>query len=332
MVEGRVTVRDDHFGEGHPVRDIADGATVVERHLVDDRAFAIVETEPHRPVLPLELGALDGERRAFGLRDAQRLEVSAHLGASYRGDVLAVHRRVPVVVVILDLEQFERIHVDDELQTGDRVRERVPVRRLPSPEVAPAEPPLPVLLRHDRLAVGPHVDEDQAHVGEPAGRQLGDHVGVLAHRDVDIVEFVECEVRCDVGDVLEGHDRVAGQVDGGFVGLVVLTVEHDCERCPPHRIPRAPRLDLAFRRLLEFDGREPERVPDEPFPTQDGGGLPELVCRQRLQRVLRHVRGASLPVDTGRSRTPMFGYATISQGGRLSDGLSSISKIFGSRR
>ena len=206
--------------------------------------------------------------------------------------------------MILDLQQFERIHVDHELQTGDRVRERVPVRRLPSPQVAPAEPPLAELLLHDRLAVGPHVDEDQAHVGKPASRQFGDHVGVLAHCDVDIVEFVKGEVRCDVRDMLEGHDGVASQVDSGFVGLVVLPVEHDCERCPPHRIPRAPRLDLALRRFLQFDGREPECVPDEPFPTQDGGGLPELVRRQRLQRVLCHVREPLSPGRYGRSPTP----------------------------
>ena len=184
------------------------------------------------------------------------------------------------------------------------MRERVPVRRLPSPQVAPAEPPLAELLRHDRLAVGPHVDEDQAHVGKPASRQFGDHVGVLAHCDVDIVEFVKGEVRCDVRDMLEGHDGVASQVDSGFVSLVVLPVEHDCERCPPHRIPRAPRLDLALRRFLQFDGREPECVPDEPFPTQDGGGLPELVRRQRLQRVLRHVREPLSPGRYGRSPTP----------------------------
>ena len=113
---------------------------VVERHLVDDRAFAVVETEPHRPVLPPELGALDGEGRAVGLGDVQRPQVGAHLGAPDRGDVLAVGRRLPVVVVILDLEQLERVHVDDELQAGDRVREPVPVRRLPGPQVAPAQP------------------------------------------------------------------------------------------------------------------------------------------------------------------------------------------------
>ena len=58
----------------------------------------------------------------------------------------------------------------------------------------------------------------------------------------------------------------------------------------PHRIARAPRPDIGLRRLPELDGREPERVPDQPFPAQDGGGLPELRRRQRIQRVLHHNR------------------------------------------
>ena len=171
VIERGIAVGDHHLGEGQPVGDIAGGAVIVERHLVDDRSFAIVEPEPHRPVLPLQLGAVDGERRALRLGDVQRLEVRAHLRAPDGRGVFGVNGGTPVVVVVLDLEQLEGVHVHQQLQTGDGMGIRVAVGRLPRPEVAPPETPVPVLLRHEGFSVGPHVDQHQTHVGEPTRRE-----------------------------------------------------------------------------------------------------------------------------------------------------------------
>ena len=79
------------------------------------------------------------------------------------------------------------------------------------------------------------------------------------------------------GDVLEGDDRVIRQVDGGFVRLVLGTVEHDGERRPGNRVTRAPRLDRLLGRLLQLDGGEPETVAHVLLAAEDRGGLPELV-------------------------------------------------------
>ena len=134
---------------------------VVVRHLVEDRTFAIVEAQPQGPVLPLQFGAVDREGRALGLGDVQRFEVGAHLGAPEPRDVLGVHLGLAVVVVLLDLEQLEGVHVDEQFQAGDRMAVGVAIGGFAGPEVAPAEAAVLVLLGHQGFAVSPDIDEDQ---------------------------------------------------------------------------------------------------------------------------------------------------------------------------
>ena len=81
VVEARIAVRHHHLGEGHPVGDVSFGTArigrvgIVEGDLVDHRALAEVEAEPHRPVLPAQLVAVEGERDTVGLGDLERLQV-----------------------------------------------------------------------------------------------------------------------------------------------------------------------------------------------------------------------------------------------------------------
>ena len=315
VVERGIPVRNHHLGERHPVGDVAPDAVVVVRNLVDDRALAIVEAEAHRPVLPAQLGAVDCERRALGLGDVQRLEVGALLAGPEPGDVLPVDVRLAVVVVVLDLEQLERVHVDDQLEPGDRVGVRVAVGRLASPQVAPAEASVAVLLRHQCLAVGPHVDQHQAHVGEAACGQLGDHVGVLAQRLVHLVELVNGEVRRDIRYVYERRHRVTGQVDGRLVGPVVRAVPHHREGGPGYRVARAPRQHVVLVRLAQLDRGEAERVGDVAVAAQDGRGLLELVCGQWFKWMFCHGRDPFLPEIRARAarlaRTCTRGWTTI---------------------
>ena len=127
MIERGVAVGDHHLGQRHPVGDVTPHAVIIIGDLIDHRTLAIVEAQAHRPVLPTQFGALDGERRAVGLGDVQRLEIGALLTRPRSRHVFAVHRRHSDVELILDLEEFEGVHVDDELQSGNGVGVGVPV-------------------------------------------------------------------------------------------------------------------------------------------------------------------------------------------------------------
>ena len=224
------------------------------------------------------------------------------------GDVLPVDVRLAVVVVVLDLEQLERVHVDDQLEPGDRVGVRVAVGRLASPQVAPAQASVAVLLRHHRLAVGPHVDQHQAHVGEAARGQLGDHVGVLAQRLVHLVELVDGEVRRDIRYVLRttSQSHRSGRRSPRRSGCPSGSTPP--RRVPGHRVARAPRQHVVLVRLAQLDRGEAEGVGDVAVAAQDGRGLLELVSGQWFKWVFCHGRAPSCPRSgpvTARLRTPL---------------------------
>ena len=148
VVERGVAVGHHHLGERHPVGDVTPYPVVVIGHLVDHGTLAVVEAEAHRPVLPPQLGAVDSEGRALGLGDVQGLQIGAQLALPRPGHVLTVDRRHSDVVLVLDLEELQGVHVHDHLQPRDRVGIRVAVGGLADPHIAPAQPAVAVLLGH----------------------------------------------------------------------------------------------------------------------------------------------------------------------------------------
>jgi hypothetical protein len=76
---------------------------------------------------------------------------------------------------------------------------RVGAGHRPAPHVAPTDPAVLVLLRHEEVAVGPDVDEDQVGVGDAAPGEGLDHLRVTAQHLVAIVPLVDREVRLDPG-------------------------------------------------------------------------------------------------------------------------------------
>ena len=97
-------------------------------------------------------------------------------------------------MVIFDLKHLESVHVNDDLEPGDRVRVRIALWGLPHPQVAPAESPIAPLLGHHRLAVGPDVKEHQRRVGNPPRLEAGEHIWMLMQGLVDVVVLIDGEV------------------------------------------------------------------------------------------------------------------------------------------
>ena len=73
----RVTVGDDHLGEGEAVEDAPFGALIVVGNVIEDDAFPVVEADVNLPILPFDDAVLDGEGDTFGLGDVDGLEVFA---------------------------------------------------------------------------------------------------------------------------------------------------------------------------------------------------------------------------------------------------------------
>ena len=202
VVRAGVPVRHHHLGEREPVRDRAQPLPVLERDLVQDEALAVVEAQPQLPVLPAQQRAVEREADPVGLADLKR----RHRPQPHReqvGQVLAHHLRVgAALVVVLDLEQFHRVQVDDRVQAGEVVGVRVAELAAPEPQVAPADPPPRVALGHERRAVGPHVGQHPRQVGDAAPAERLDDGRMGANHLVALVPLVDGHVRLLPGQVL----------------------------------------------------------------------------------------------------------------------------------
>ncbi len=74
VVLGRVAVGHDHLSQGNPVCHRAGPVAVAVPDRVQGHAFAVVEPDPQRPVLPLQQVAVERERNSFWLGEVQRFE------------------------------------------------------------------------------------------------------------------------------------------------------------------------------------------------------------------------------------------------------------------
>ena len=126
-----------HFRQRRPVDDRPGLAAVGVGDLVQHDALARVEADPHGPLLPLHLPAVDGEARPVGLGDLDRLDVVAELGER-RPVVLVEHELLGVVArsrrqrhhpVVLDVDDLHGVEVERDDQALDRSRVAVLRRR-----------------------------------------------------------------------------------------------------------------------------------------------------------------------------------------------------------
>jgi hypothetical protein len=161
VVGGGVPVRDDHLGEGEPVRDRPEAAAVDDADGVQDQPFPVVEAQSQPPVLPGEQVAVERERDAVGLADVQRLDLPQR-DRDQSGPVLAHHRRQRRIAagrVVFEVQQFHPVEVDDRMQPRQVMGVGAALLTAPAPDVGPAQPQAAVALRHQRRGIGPHVGE-----------------------------------------------------------------------------------------------------------------------------------------------------------------------------
>ncbi len=205
-----------------------------------------------------------------------------------RGRILAHHRCGRDHAVVFDLQQLHRGHVHDELQARDRVRVGVRLGCVADPDVAPAEAPVPELLRHELAPVGPDVDQGERHVSDSASSQRRDHVGVGLQRVVALVPLVDGEVGLHPGHVVEGQHRVGAEVDDRFVGAVRRPVPEHSLGLTRQGVALRPRQHVGLRWLQQLDRGDPEGVRHAGVAPQRGHHRSELVGGQRVERMRSH--------------------------------------------
>ena len=249
----------------------------------------MVEPQPELPVLPGQQAPFEGEADPVGLADLQRRYLAQRRGDQPRQVLAHYVRGIAALVAVLEFEQRHRVQVHDGVQAGDVVGVRVALLAAPVPDVAPAQPEPLIALGHQRGAVSPHVGQHQGHVRDPAQRQRLHQRGVGTEHLVALVPLVDGHVRMLAGQVFPVGDFVAGQGDGGAVGLAVGAVPADHGGLPAHR-PASLLVSLqggqsGLSRLLQLDRGEPPGAADPAIAPQDRGRLPDLVGCQRVQRM-----------------------------------------------
>ena len=165
-----------------------------------------------------------------------------------------------------------------------------PFRRLPHPQVAPAEPPITPLLGHHGLAVGPNIEEHQRRVGYAPRRESGKHVWVLVKGMIDVVILVDGEVGTDTGLVSPRVNPITDEVHHRLVRLVGLPIPQHRKRPPWHCVAGPPSLDVSLRRLLELDRGKTPGVGHTLVSPQDCRCVLKLCRGKRIKRMSDHER------------------------------------------
>jgi len=251
---------------------------------VEDRALAVVEAEPHLPLLPLQLVAVPCEGDALLLGDLQRPEICAQpLVRDQPRHVLAHDLGLVDGEGILDLEELHLVQVDDAVEPVHGVGVRVAALLGPVPGVGPAKPQPLVLLGHEKVAIGPHLHEDLGDVGDPAPGERVHDTRVCAQRLVALVQLVDGQVRLLARLVPPGEHPILGERDDRLVRLAIVPVPADDGRLAGDRVTGPVGANGLLGRLLQLDGRQPPAVGDAPIAAQHHRHLAELLGRQGVE-------------------------------------------------
>ena len=300
VVGGGVAVGDHHLGKRQPVcdRPYSPGVLVADR--VQHESLAVVEADPHRPLLPAKLVAVQRERRTVRLGDRQRRDVGAQCLARHQLRRVLTHRLRRVLgQLVLELEQLHRVEVDDRMQAGKCVRVRVTVRRAAVPDIGPPDSPARVLGWRDRRAVSPDVDQHQVHVGHAAAPQRFDHLRMLAQRNIALVVVGDGHRRMLARRKFRPRrDLIAVQRHRAPEGPAVSAIPADDVGNPRRCLGAAERALIG---LVQVDRRKAPAVTGQMLAANGGRGGADLRSREWIQRMCRGHDGAGSYVSDATS-------------------------------
>ena len=290
-----IAVRDDHLRERRAVQDRPDATAVLVADGVKDETLTGSEADPQSPLLPRELVARELEARTVGLRDVELAEIGARARGNVRnvpwigerrGSVVAVVGRQRNGAVVLHLDHFHPIQVDERDEAFDRAGVAVVVLFGADPGQRPHEPAGRVVGL--TVVTGrPRVDHRQREVGHAALLHGGLPLRIPLHHPLALEELVERDRRLDAGDLLPREDRVTRNRDDDFAGRAGAPVADQHECLAVERIAAPEREHRALRGLVQEHADE-ERVAAEPFRcVHDGDRGTDLVRGERVERMKR---------------------------------------------
>ena len=163
MVRGRIGVGNDHVGDAGPVDDRPLALTIAKRDLVQHETLARGPADAERPVLPIDLPAIDRKTRTVLLHDIQRLDVVARLRD--RGAVVVARflRDRNDVGLVDQMDDFVLDQIDERDHAFDRVRVAI-VLEIPAPVGHGADQPAALLHLPVEIAGRKRVDLNQLDV------------------------------------------------------------------------------------------------------------------------------------------------------------------------
>ena len=292
MVGGRVGVGHDHLGDARAIDDRTFALAVAIADLVQHEAFARGEADAERPVLPLDLPAIDREARAILLHDIERLERRcAYSGSSLAIVVRACFRDRNDVGLIDELDHLVLDQVDERDHAFDRVRIAV-VLGIGAPVGHGTDEPTALLDLAIEVSGRERVDLDQLDlaVGEAAALHRTPPAGVGLDDVADLEELLDDHRWLPVGKrpgrvLVPGGNGPGGEVDDGEMGHAGLAIENGGGRASRQRLARLPGEDIAFGRLLELYEAEAGIRAQALFGLQDVAGRRQLGLAQRIEWV-----------------------------------------------
>ena len=292
-----VPVGHHHLADGRAVDERTHLAAVLVADGREDETLERVHAHPQRPLLPPHEIAVHHEARAFGLGDAERLEIGAQRPVVL-GVVAARRRGHGDGAVVEHLEHLAPPHVDDGQQPLERTGIAIVVGRLAQVGQALGDP-TPLLVLEPEGPCGPRVDLDERPVHHAAAVERGVPFLAPGQREQRGVGLSHLQRRADVLDHLPAHHLSPGDRDDRLdhVGLGALQQHHAHLAVDAGGGPRLPPVDRPHDLLgwiAQGHVGESEGVVRHGGPAtveDDLAGRHHLVTRQRRQRVERHRGG-----------------------------------------
>ena len=277
-------VGDDHLGDRGAVQDGPDPAAVLVPNGMEDESLVWFETDAHRPPLPAQPVALEGEAGAVRLGDLDRSEVVAPRSRVGRV-VAAAGDGNGGPAVIDDVEDLAAAEVHESDHSFDRSRVLVVPGIVPEIRDRPTEAST-ALFGQTEAPGRPGVHLDLGEVVDPPAshRLLPPGVGPDGLGREPALLDQHCRTHpVHLGD---GQDLTTGQRDEHLgAGQVGPGDEAEADAPVDRRASGGVRGQRGLGRRLVEDVGEAGRLHYPGVGPDEGDGAPELLSRQGFEGV-----------------------------------------------